>query len=105
MFFPSLSSATNLFNKQRQLALPGETRADDLAAEKHAEELLWITRKMIVCGAADEALVQWSFASGLASLAFSAHPRVQGLLVKVTGQFYFLVFFSSSSCDLFLIKV
>lgn len=62
-----------------------EARADDLAAEKHAEELLWITKKMIICGAVDEALVQWSFASGLASYSLTANPRVQGLVVKITG--------------------
>ncbi|KAI3931149.1 hypothetical protein MKX01_029339 [Papaver californicum] len=55
-----------------------------LAAEKLAQELLWITNKLRGCGAVDEALVQWSLASGLASLSFSSHHRVQGLIVKIT---------------------
>ncbi|KAI3889708.1 hypothetical protein MKX03_007730 [Papaver bracteatum] len=55
-----------------------------LAAEKLAQELLWITNKLRACGAVDEALGQWSLASGLASLSFSSHHRVQGLIVKIT---------------------
>ncbi|MCL7045579.1 hypothetical protein MKW94_012402 [Papaver nudicaule] len=55
-----------------------------LAAEKLAQELLWITNKLRACGAVDEALGHWSLASDLASLSFSSHHRVQGLIVKIT---------------------
>ncbi|KAL3502280.1 hypothetical protein ACH5RR_036729 [Cinchona calisaya] len=83
--FPALETVTGRFNKPKKLAIAGEERANDLAAEKHAQELLWITNKMIGCGAADEALVQWSLASGLASIALTANPRVQGFIVKISA--------------------
>ncbi|OVA10699.1 hypothetical protein BVC80_645g7 [Macleaya cordata] len=72
--------------KIRQLVMAG---GDDefnewVVAEKLGQELLWITNKLIVCSAVDEALVQWSFGSGLASLSLTAHPRVQGFIVKIT---------------------
>lgn len=53
--------------------------------EKLAEELLWISEKLRDYGAVDEAMVQWSLASNLASLSFSANPRVQGLILKISG--------------------
>lgn len=59
--------------------------ADDVVAEKLAQELFWITNKIRAYGAVDEAMVQWSYASALASLAFSANPRVQGYIVKISG--------------------
>ncbi|KAJ9189353.1 hypothetical protein P3X46_000661 [Hevea brasiliensis] len=59
--------------------------ADDVVAEKLAQELLWITNKLRAYGAVDEAMMQWSFASALASLAFSANPRVQGYIVKISA--------------------
>ncbi|KAK6921471.1 hypothetical protein RJ641_011978 [Dillenia turbinata] len=67
---------------QKRLQLEDE---DDVVAEKLAQELMWITNKMRNCGVADEALMQWSFASGLASLALSTNPRVQGFIVKITA--------------------
>jgi hypothetical protein len=54
-------------------------------AEKLAQELLWNTRKLCDCAGASEAIVRWAFASGLASLVLTAHPRVQAPIVKITG--------------------
>ncbi|OAY52217.1 uncharacterized protein LOC110612505 [Manihot esculenta] len=59
--------------------------ADDVVAEKLAQELLWITNKLRAYDAVDEAMVQWSFASSLASFAFSANPRIQGYIVKISA--------------------
>lgn len=56
-------------------------------AEKLAHELLWITRKLCDCAGASEGIVRWAFASGLASLVLTAHPRVQAPIVKITGTF------------------
>ncbi|XP_009590559.1 uncharacterized protein LOC107816961 [Nicotiana tabacum] len=84
-FFPWVGTATSLLQNKRPSAVPCEERVNDLAAEKHAQELLWITTKMVGCGAVDEALVQWSFASGLASISLSSNSRVQGFIVKITA--------------------
>lgn len=82
--FPFLSSGVT----QRQpLALEGACD-DHVIAEKHAQELLWLTNKMRFCGVVDEALLQWSFATGLASISLTASPRVQGFIVKISGMFY-----------------
>ncbi|KAK6931748.1 hypothetical protein RJ641_003541 [Dillenia turbinata] len=67
---------------QKRLQLEDE---DDVVAEKLAQELMWIADKMRNCGVADEALIHWSYASGLASLALSTNPRVQGFIVKITA--------------------
>ncbi|KAF3674923.1 putative pentatricopeptide repeat-containing protein-like [Capsicum annuum] len=84
-FFPWVGSATSLLQNKRQVAVRvHEESVNDLAAEKHAQELLWITSKMVECGAVDEALVQWSLSSGLASISLSSYPRVQGFIVKIT---------------------
>ncbi|KAJ8546536.1 hypothetical protein K7X08_032610 [Anisodus acutangulus] len=84
-FFPWVGTATSLFQNKRQPTVPGlEESVNDLAAEKHAQELLWITNKMVECGAVDEALVQWSLSSGLSSISLSTNPRVQGFIVKIT---------------------
>ncbi|XWS68465.1 hypothetical protein CRYUN_Cryun04dG0092600 [Craigia yunnanensis] len=70
---------------------PGITRGDgqdhygEVMAEKLAQELLWITNKLRCYGYVNEALVQWSFASGLASLSLTASPRVQGCIVKISA--------------------
>ncbi|CAN1254984.1 hypothetical protein LINPERPRIM_LOCUS8844 [Linum perenne] len=58
---------------------------DDVASEKLAEELLWMTNKLRAYGFVEEALVQWSHAYGLASIALSISPRVQGLILKTSG--------------------
>jgi phage gp16-like protein len=64
----------------------GFEEADDVVAEKLAQELLCITNKLRDYGAVDEALLQWSYASFLASLALStANPRVQGYIAKISG--------------------
>ncbi|CAH8329013.1 unnamed protein product [Eruca vesicaria subsp. sativa] len=57
----------------------------ELAVEKLAEELLWLTEKLRRYGAVDEGIKRWSYASGLASLSLTAAPRVQGLLVKISA--------------------
>ncbi|KAL3328045.1 hypothetical protein AABB24_035616 [Solanum stoloniferum] len=85
-FFPWVGTAMSLFQNKRQLAVTGhEESVNDLAAEKHAQELLWITSKMVECGAVDEALVQWSLSSGLASITLLSNLRVQGFIVKITA--------------------
>lgn len=57
----------------------------EVMGEKLAQELLWITNKLRVYGAVEQALVQWSCSPGLASLALTASPRVQGLIVRISG--------------------
>ncbi|KAF8046417.1 hypothetical protein N665_3722s0001 [Sinapis alba] len=57
----------------------------ELAVEKLAEELLWMTEKLRRYGAVEEGVKRWSYASGLASLSLTAAPRVQGLLVKISA--------------------
>ncbi|KAJ8429279.1 hypothetical protein Cgig2_023582 [Carnegiea gigantea] len=56
-----------------------------LEAEKMTQELMWIINKLRACCAVDEALVQWSHASGLASLSLNANPRVQAFLIKISA--------------------
>lgn len=79
------NAGTWQLQKKRQLGVASEREMEELMAEKLAQELLWITTKLRDYGAVDEALVQWSFASGLASLSLSANVRVQGFLVKISG--------------------
>lgn len=55
------------------------------SAEKLAAELAWLAQKLTVCGFAEEAVCRWAAASNLAWLAVSAESRLQGLLVKVSG--------------------
>lgn len=76
---------------QRRPLVLEEATDDHVIAEKHAQELLWLTNKMRFVGVVDEALVQWSFASGLASISLTASPRVQGFIVKISGIYYFLM--------------
>ncbi|CAA7036465.1 unnamed protein product [Microthlaspi erraticum] len=57
----------------------------ELAVEKLAEELLWMTEKLRRYDAVDEGIKRWSYASGLASLSLTAAPRVQGLMVKISA--------------------
>ncbi|XP_057963374.1 uncharacterized protein LOC131154554 [Malania oleifera] len=84
-----LSAAKSRLQRGQQAAAGGGKVGDedcvDVVAEKHAQELLWITSKLKGYGAMDEALVQWSFATGLASLSIAANPRVQGFMVKITA--------------------
>ncbi|KFK39314.1 hypothetical protein AALP_AA3G228700 [Arabis alpina] len=57
----------------------------EIAVEKLAEELLWMTEKLRRYGAIEEGIKRWSYASGLASLSLTAAPRVQGLMVKISA--------------------
>ncbi|CAL5427396.1 unnamed protein product [Camellia sinensis] len=70
--------------KRLRAAADGEDSAA-VVAEKYAQELLWITNKLRVCGAVDEAVMQWSLASGLAALSLTSNPRVQGSIVKISS--------------------
>lgn len=79
--FPSLGTSQS--EKKQQLAMGGGE--EEIMAEKLAQELLWIMDKLRGCGAVDEALMQWSFASGLASFSLTANPRVQGSIVKISA--------------------
>lgn len=55
------------------------------SAEKLAAELVWLAQKLTFCGFAKEAVCRWASASNLAWLAVSAEPRLQGLLVNISG--------------------
>lgn len=59
----------------------------DVSAHKLAAELLWLCQIMTACGLEEEAVHKWASASNLAWLSLSAEPRLQGLLVKVSGNF------------------
>ncbi|XP_063938105.1 uncharacterized protein LOC108204513 isoform X2 [Daucus carota subsp. sativus] len=72
-------------SSMKQVELIGGSCEGQVLAEKHAQELLWLTNKMRLCGIVDEALVQWSLASNLASVALTANPRVQGLIIKISA--------------------
>ncbi|KAJ4897793.1 Uncharacterized protein Rs2_24587 [Raphanus sativus] len=76
-------------SKRRESALvrAGGYQENDveLAVEKLAEELLWMTEKLRRYGAIEEGIKRWSYASGLASLSLTAAPRVQGLMVKISA--------------------
>ncbi|MFX4809812.1 hypothetical protein ABTC23_19530, partial [Acinetobacter baumannii] len=64
------------------------TNNDSVLAEKLAQELLWITKKLRICLAMEEAILQWSSATNLAAISISSHPRVQGSLVKISALFF-----------------
>ncbi|CAI0416371.1 unnamed protein product [Linum tenue] len=72
-------------NNKNQLLLQGGDAGDDVVSEKLAEELVWLTNKLRNYGLVEEAVVQWSHASGLASMALAIDARVQGLIVKTTA--------------------
>ncbi|XP_077221233.1 uncharacterized protein LOC143854968 [Tasmannia lanceolata] len=85
-----LPSATSNCQSQKQnsLVIFGEVTGfagDSVMAEKLGKELLWITSKLKFCSAIEEAVIQWSFASGLASLSLTAHPRVQSSIVQISA--------------------
>ncbi|XP_030509505.2 uncharacterized protein LOC115724172 [Cannabis sativa] len=65
-----------------------EEEGGEVVAEKLVEELLWISHKLRAYGAVDEALVQWSYASGLASISLTTDPRLQGLVVKISAMLF-----------------
>lgn len=58
------------------------------SAEKLAAEVLWLAQKMAASGCAEEAVCKWASAVKLAWLALSTEPRLQGSLVKVSGNNY-----------------
>ncbi|KAJ0966847.1 hypothetical protein J5N97_023764 [Dioscorea zingiberensis] len=84
---PKMDTWRSGYKFERQLAVtaPTVSTCEWLEAEKLAQELLWITNKMRASSAVGEAIVRWAFASGLAALSLTAHPRVQGPLVKITA--------------------
>lgn len=89
--FSSLLPGTSSWKPSRSflnLAIVGPNSCSNewLEAEKLAQELLWITNKMKTCSIVGEAILKWGFASSLASLALTAHPRVQGSIVKTSGE-------------------
>lgn len=57
----------------------------DVAAEKLGQELVWMVQKLREYGAVDEAMLQWSFAGGLASVSVVCSPRIQWCFVKISG--------------------
>lgn len=84
-------SLTNLLQPQSTAALQASqsqlamANNNSILAEKLAQELLWITNKLGMCSAMEEAFLQWSTATNLAAFSISAHPRVQGSLVKISA--------------------
>ncbi|XP_065865577.1 uncharacterized protein [Euphorbia lathyris] len=74
----TVKAATGQFQKRYEIS-------DDVVPEKLAQELLWITNKLQSYGFVSEAMMQWSYASTVASLAFTANPRVQGFIVKISA--------------------
>uniref|UniRef100_A0A803LRY9 BTB/POZ domain-containing protein n=2 Tax=Chenopodium quinoa TaxID=63459 RepID=A0A803LRY9_CHEQI len=93
--FPHLHSMWQLQKRRSMMNDDGDGGGDEfvgsdqsaevVGAEKLAQELLWIIHKLRACYAVDEALVQWSLASNLASLSLNANPRVQALLIKISA--------------------
>lgn len=79
---PQPQSTATLPTSQSQLVMANNS---SMLAEKLAQELLWITNKLGMCSAMEEALLQWSTATHLAAFSISAHPRVQGSLVKMSA--------------------
>ncbi|KAL2901485.1 Nucleolar GTP-binding protein 1 [Bienertia sinuspersici] len=81
--FPALQASMWELQKRRSLlsddgdefAGSDDQSAEVVGAEKLAQELLWIIHKLRACHGVDEALVQWSLASNLSSLALNANPR------------------------------
>jgi len=96
-------SLTNLLQPQSTATLPTSqsqlvmTNNSSILAEKLAQELLWVTNKLGMCSAIEEALLQWSTATHLAAFSISAHPRVQGSLVKISGRLLINDFFNGPS--------
>ncbi|KAL2939035.1 Constitutive coactivator of peroxisome proliferator-activated receptor gamma [Bienertia sinuspersici] len=101
--FPALQASMWELQKRRSLlsddgdefAGSDDQSAEVVGAEKLAQELLWIIHKLRACHGVDEALVQWSLASNLSSLALNANPRVQALLMKISGNHLMFSFLPS----------
>lgn len=60
------------------------------SAEKLAAELLWLAGKMTACGFGQQAVKQWASASNISWLALSAEPRLQGTMIKLSGNVSFV---------------
>ncbi|KAL0539240.1 hypothetical protein IC582_023423 [Cucumis melo] len=60
----------------------------EVVAEKLGQELVWMAEKLGEYGAADEAMVQWSFAGGLASASVACNPRIQWCFVKISAMLF-----------------
>lgn len=88
-FLPSVetNSWQRSYKPQRHATItgPGVGAFEWGEAEKLAHELLWITKKLCDCAGVSEAIVRWAFASGLAALVLTAHPRVQAPIIQITG--------------------
>lgn len=82
--------------KRQQLAIGGGE--EEVMAEKLAQELLWVMNKLRFCGAVDEVVMQWSSASGLASLSLTSNPRIQGSMVKISGEILIKLNFLEHAC-------
>lgn len=65
-----------------------EASRSGISAEKLAAEILWLAQKLATCGFAEEAVERWASASNLGWLALSVEPRLQGSLVKVSGNLF-----------------
>ncbi|KAG6654802.1 uncharacterized protein LOC122309140 [Carya illinoinensis] len=82
----NINAAVGTYQSQKRRRQVGvDHHVEEVTAEKLAQELLWMTTKLRDYGAVDEALVQWSFASGLASFSLTANVRVQGFIVKISA--------------------
>lgn len=95
--FPALQSLGELQKRRSFMVDDSEDEyvgsdqsVEVVGAEKLAQELLWIMHKLRACHAVDEALVQWSLASNLASLSLNVNPRLQALLIKISGNYLLL---------------
>ncbi|XP_078448540.1 uncharacterized protein LOC144717091 [Wolffia australiana] len=81
-YFSALASLLTTVELHHSMA---DTKIESPESEKLSQELLWIANKMRSCGALDEAFLRWCYAGELSSLSLTAHPRVQGPLVKISA--------------------
>ncbi|CAK9315120.1 unnamed protein product [Citrullus colocynthis] len=66
----------------------GEFGVETVVVEKLGQELVWMTEKLREYGAVDEAMLQWSFAGGLASVSVASNPRIQWCFVKISATLF-----------------
>ncbi|XP_038893039.1 uncharacterized protein LOC120081928 [Benincasa hispida] len=66
----------------------GEFDSEVVVVEKLGQELVWMTEKLREYGAVDEAMLQWSFAGGLASVSVACSPRIQWCFVKISATLF-----------------
>lgn len=72
----------------------GEFGVETVVVEKLGQELVWMTEKLREYGAVDEAMLQWSFAGGLASVSVASSPRIQWCFVKISGNKIIIIIIS-----------